>query len=168
MDEPNPTLQEFVDRFEADFCGELDDDDFYVISQASKISALAPIYSLLPGKFPPLYEELVLSYRWPRADVGRFRLLANPPGNGYAGLLEEICCDKPLFDLCTRNGYIQFGRGPDVCYDPICFDTTAGSDRKNFPVMQLDHEEILCNDRIRVVAVLARSFEELVLRIISA
>lgn len=167
MDEPNPTLKKFVDRFEADFCGELDEEDFFVIFQASEPSSLAPIYSLIPGKFPPLYEELVLNYRWPRADVGRYRLLANPPGKDHGGLLEEICRDKALFDFCTRHGYVQFGRGPDICFDPICFDTNNGTDRKNFPVVQLDHEEILCNDRLRVVQVLARNFEELVLSVSS-
>src|SRR5215469_2156711 len=41
---------------------------------------LEPIYAKLPARFPPLYERLVLSYRWAEIDLELFTLLANPPG----------------------------------------------------------------------------------------
>jgi hypothetical protein len=63
-------------------------------------------------------------------------------------------------------GYIQFGRGPDVNYDPVCFDTRRDPGSRDAPIVQLDHEDILCNRRLRVVAELARSFRALVLDVI--
>ena len=37
--------------------------------------ALRELYRHVPGPMPPLYERLVLSYRWTEVDVGRVRLL---------------------------------------------------------------------------------------------
>ena len=60
-------------------------------------------------------------------------------------------------------GYIQFGRGPDSDFDPVCFDLKS---RKKYnrecKIVKLNHEEILCNNRIKVVSELAASFEQLV------
>jgi len=46
-------------------------------SPATLRDALRELYSDVPGPLPPLYERLILSYRWPLADVGRLRLVAN-------------------------------------------------------------------------------------------
>jgi hypothetical protein len=45
---------------------------------ATSASSLTRLYVKLPGRFPRLYEKLVLSYRWAEVDLGNFRLLANP------------------------------------------------------------------------------------------
>lgn len=44
--------------------------------------ALEPLYAKLPARFPPLYEQLLLSYRWAEVDLQSFTLLANSPGEG--------------------------------------------------------------------------------------
>jgi len=46
-----------------------------------QVTALDPVYAKLPSRFPPLYEQLVLSYRWADVDLQRFTLLANPTGD---------------------------------------------------------------------------------------
>jgi hypothetical protein len=48
--------------------------------------ALEPLFAKLPARFPPLYEHLVLSYRWADVDLQRFTLLANPPGGELSGI----------------------------------------------------------------------------------
>src|SRR6266481_8517113 len=54
-----------------------------------KVSAdralIAEIYSELPARFPPLFELLLLSYRWAEVDLRLYRLLANPPGRDLSG-----------------------------------------------------------------------------------
>jgi len=40
---------------------------------------LQQLYRKLPARFPRLYEELVLSFRWADVDLEAFTLLANPP-----------------------------------------------------------------------------------------
>jgi hypothetical protein len=123
---------------------------------------LDPLYANLPARFPPLYEELVLSYRWAEVDLQTFRLLANPPGADLSGLLAEIERDKGLTESLIPAGYIKFGKGPDVDYDPVCFDLKSRAKGKDYRIVKIDHEEILCNYRVKVVTELAPSFEQLV------
>jgi hypothetical protein len=129
---------------------------------ATDNAALDAVYARLPARFPPLYEQLVLSYRWAEVDVGNFRLLPNPPGTGLSGLLTEIERDPALLSRLLPAGYIQFGRGPDVDYDPVCFDTKSRSSDHDYRIVKIDHEQILCYDQLKVVAELAPSFRHLV------
>ncbi len=128
-------------------------------------SCLDALYAKLPARFPHLYEQLVLSYRWAEVDLERFTLLANPPGEGLELLLEQIHRDKHLTKILESNGYMRFAKGPDIDYDPVCFDLRHRRPG-DFRIVKLDHEEILCNSRIREVAELASSFRELVLKTI--
>lgn len=41
-------------------------------------SALEPIYAKIPARFPPVFEQLVLSYRWAEIDLVDYRLVPNP------------------------------------------------------------------------------------------
>jgi hypothetical protein len=99
-------------------------------------SQLDPLLAKLPARFPPLFEELVLSYRWAEVDLQLFRLLPNPPGPDLSGLLHEMMKAKALWDGLLPAGFIQFGMGPDMDYDPVVsiFDRvqsarTTGSSR---------------------------------------
>ena len=117
--------------------------------------SLAPLYAKLPARFPPLYEQLVLSYRWAEVDLVSFRLLANPPGSALSRLMSEIEKDKGLWESLIPAGYIQFGKGPDVDYDPICFDIKSRTKRNDYRIVKIDHEKILCDYKVKVVAEVA-------------
>ena len=125
-------------------------------------SLLEPLYARLPARFPPLFEHLVLSYRWAEVDLQLYTLLANPPGPGLSRLLEQLSKAPALWDALRPAGYLQFAKGPDYDYDPVCFDIKRRRKNRDCPVVKIDHEEILCNNRMRVVAELASGFEELV------
>jgi hypothetical protein len=159
-------LDSFVKCFRDDGCAFYDGD--LIVHCSTDSSALEPIYSIVPIRFPALFERLILSYRWNGADVARFRLLANPPGSDLSGLLNNITGDKALYDICSRNGYVPFGKGPGVNYDPVCFDIKKNIQSRQYPIVRLDHEEILCNSKIKVVEELAPDFDELVLSIVSS
>jgi hypothetical protein len=122
---------------------------------------LAPIYQKLPGRFPALYERLVLTHRWIEVDLQTVRLLANPPGSTLSGLLREIFRDQALADVLIPAGFVPFGKATDVNYDPICFDLNSrqGDD---CPVIQFEHETILCHGTIGERRRRAASFRELV------
>ena len=128
------------------------------------------LYSVLPAKFPPLYEMLVLSYRWPRSSIGAqdkyFSLLANRPGPGLVGLEDEVLNDECLAQDCFDNGYIQVGFAPFDRYDPVCFAVQSGLSPEQFPLVILDHEQILCWSKIKIIKKVAPSFRELVLQAI--
>jgi hypothetical protein len=129
-------------------------------------SALDRIYSNLPRRFPPLFELLLLSYRWAEVDLQLYRLIANPPGNNLSGFLERMSKDRGLWESLKPAGYMQFGKGPDLDYDPICFDMRSRKKNGDCRIVKIDHEEILCNYRLKIVGELAPSFEELMLRTI--
>jgi hypothetical protein len=135
------------------------------IKVQTDLTALDPVYAKLPARFPPLYEQLVLSYRWADVDLQKFTLLANPPGDELSGLLQKIMKAKGLWETPIPNGYIQFGKGSDMDYDPVCFDISSRKNR-DYRIVKIDHEEILCNYRIKVVSEIAPSFRALVLQTI--
>jgi hypothetical protein len=53
-------------------------------------------------------------------------------------------------------------------YDPVCFDMNSRKKNREMRVVKIDHGEIFCNSRVKVVAELAPSFEVLVLQTIEA
>src|SRR5579862_2741930 len=132
-------------------------------------SALEVLYRGLglPGRgstrLPPLYETLLLSYRWAEVDLGTYRLLPNEPAEDLSPLLAALRADKHLYETLVPNGYIQFGRGPDVNYDPVCFDFRQRQRYGDCRIVRLDHEAALCDGRIRETAELAPNFRSLVL-----
>jgi hypothetical protein len=132
----------------------------------SEVALLEPIYARLPARFPPLYQRLVLSYRWADIDLQSYRLFANPPGPNLSGLLDQMTQDPTLWKYLLPAGYVQFGKGPDVDYDAICFDFNSRKKNGDCRIVKIDHEEILCNDRVKVVAELALTFEQLVVQTI--
>jgi len=129
-------------------------------------SSLEEIYRKLPGPFPPLFEALVLSYRWAEVDLRSYRLLANPPGIDLRRLLQEMSHDPGLWEALLPAGYVAFGKGADIDYDPVCFDVRSRSKGGDCRIVKIDHEEILCNYRVKEVAELAPSFEDLMLQTI--
>jgi hypothetical protein len=129
-------------------------------------NALEAIYAKLPARFPRLYEKLVLTYRWEQVDLQRCRLLANPPGDGLTGLLEQMSKDPALWNTLRAAGYIQFAKGPDIDYDPVCFDLSARKKNGDCRIVKIDHEEILCKNRLKVVSEVAPSFDDLMRRTI--
>lgn len=156
-------LAAFTAVFRCEECRTPGDQPKRPVSTHTSRGALADLYAVLPARLPHLYEQLLLSYRWPETDLGPF-LLANPIGPGLAGFLEELKGDPVLWAVLIPSGWIRFGMGPDLNYDPVCFDTRRRRKDGDYRVVQLDHEELLCNSRIKEAAELAPSFRELVQR----
>jgi hypothetical protein len=131
-------------------------------------AALEEIYAKIPRRFPRLYERLVLSYRWAEVDLATHALLPNPPGPGLIGLFLGISGDRGLWESLRSAGFVQFGRAAGGNYDPVCFDMNSKRRSGDFRIVRIDHEEILCNYRVKVVCELAASFYELVRQTIEA
>jgi|TARA_R110001592_G_scaffold359790_1_gene667092 hypothetical protein len=108
---------------------------------------LDPLYQRIGGTFPPLYEHLLLSYRWLEVDLKLLRLFANPPGDNFTGLSEAIFADRALAEVLIPTGYVPFGRS-SVNYDPMCFDLNTRAPTGDCPVIQFEHEAILCERQI--------------------
>ena len=92
--------------------------------------------------------------------------MANAPGPDLSGLLLEMLNDRPMWDSLVCNGYVQFGKAADLNYDPVCFALKRRLIDADCSIVQIDHEEILCNDRVREVREIASSFRQLILQTI--
>jgi len=64
--------------------------------------------------------------------------------------------DETIWQATRQVGFIVFGRPDSGSYDPICFGPSR-ADREP-PIVQLDHEAILIDNRIEVVEEIAPSF----------
>ena len=135
------------------------------IADTTPRDALDALYSFVPERLPRLYERLVLSYRWYEVDVGPLRLLSSLPPR-LNGLLDSMTKDQVLFATLSAAGFAQFGKGPDVDYDPVCFDLSTCVD-EDCRIVRFDHEEILMNGRLVEVAELAPTFRALVERLMT-
>jgi hypothetical protein len=145
-------------------------DEFGMVSWRPRKTELEPstlefLHSKLPARFPPLFERFLLTYRWAEIHLDRYTIMANA-GPNLEGFFKAISGDAGLWESLIPAGYIRFGKGPDIDYDPVCFDMNSRKKNREMRVVKIDHEEILCNYRIKVVAELASSFEALVLQTI--
>jgi hypothetical protein len=154
--------QVLIDRFVAS----LEKSEWRPLKVAADYAALEGLLANLPGRLPPLFELLLLSYRWAQVDVGLCELIANPPGPDLMGFLKEMSRDRGLWESLRPASYVQFGKGYD--YDPICFDMSAREKNGERKIVKISHEEILCNYRVKVVAEIAPTFEQFVVRSIEA
>jgi hypothetical protein len=131
------------------------------VAESLSRDVLRELYREVPGPLPPLYERLILSYRWAQADVDRLTLLSNLPP-GLMSLASAINRDQGLVEMLIPAGFVKFGRGPDVDYDPVCFDLGHRATDGDCRIVKFDHEEILCNRRLVEVGEVAPSFRRLV------
>jgi len=128
----------------------------------TKVELLDQLYAKLPARFPPLFERLLLTFRWAEVDLKIYTLMANPLGPDFVPFLSEISRDRGLWEALVPAGYLRFAKGPDMDYDPVCFYMNSKKKSREMRVVKIDHEEILCHYRVKVVAELAPSFEALV------
>jgi hypothetical protein len=125
-------------------------------------SALDGLRAKLPARIPELFEHLLLNYRWAEVDLDFFTLTANPLGNDLSRWFDEASRDRFLWNFHLRSGYIPFGKGHDMDYDRICFETKSRKKGDECRIVKIDHEEVLCNERIKIVREMAPSFRSLV------
>ena len=85
-------------------------------------------------------------------------VFANTGHESREDLSVGIFNDRKIAEATLEPGYIQVGRPDDGSYDPICFYARRSVSNLEFSIVRLDHEEILCNDRIRVAQPMADSF----------
>jgi hypothetical protein len=134
------------------------------IRQDTAADHLSALYNILPSRFPPLYEKLILSYRWADVDLQLFTLFANPPGPDLKPLLDRISGDKYLWEQLIQAGYLPLGKGPGGDYDPVCFELKSRKQNADFRIVKVSHEEILSFGRLKIAGEVAASFRDLILK----
>jgi hypothetical protein len=112
----------------------------------------------LPRRLPASFRSLVTRYAFPPLQVGELSLFGNQGTVDVEEMSIAIFQDPIIAAGTLRAGYIQFARPATGSYDPICFDARHTASNREFPIVRLDHEELLCHDRIHVSGKLAASF----------
>ena len=142
-------IDQFVERVNSP------DSNFHRIDNAPWIVDLE---SRLPKRFPVSFRSLITRYSFSAFDAGALSFFSNLGDDSDEELNVAIFKDRIIADATLKAGYIQCGRPVGGSYDPICFNANDSSKNREFPIVRLDHEEILCRDRIQIVGRLADSF----------
>ena len=146
---------------------EVDHDSFnWTIRAAPSNPWIDNLVNRLPQALPAAHQSFVKRYRFCNFEVGPLMFFANTGQNIFYELSDRAFLDKFLFPTLHKNGYLEFGKPHQSNYDPVCF---AMQRRKNddAPIVQLDHEEILIRERIRIVREIAPSFKKFLQQAIS-
>ena len=146
-------VHEIIDSFVArvDPLGHL----FRRVESAPWVDALE---AKLPKRFPASFRSLVTRYTFPSFEAGGLSFFPNTGVNSSEELSVAIFNDRIIAGATLKAGYIQFARPEGGSYDPICFDARRAVSNHEFPIVLLDHEEILCRDRIYESERVADSF----------
>jgi hypothetical protein len=115
----------------------------------------------LPKRLPQSFASFLSRYSFPEFDVVGISLFGwDSDSNPY---IEEASAAKgSLSELLLPAGYVQIGRPDTGNFDAICLDLNKPVQNREYRIVQVDHEDILCNWRVRVSGELWPSFIKLV------
>jgi hypothetical protein len=121
----------------------------------------------LPKRLPRSFAAFLSGYSFPSFDLGGVTLFSwDSTSNPY---IDEASAPKgSLSELLLPAGYVQIGRPDGGDFDAVCFDLNEKSQNREHRIVQVDHEDILCDQRIRVSGKLWNSFIELVNHVLTS
>ncbi|MDQ3917562.1 MAG: SMI1/KNR4 family protein [Acidobacteriota bacterium] len=120
-----------------------------------------PLESKLPRRFPVSFRSLITRYTFPAFDACGLSFFSNTGGDSPEELGVAIFKDAAVAGATLGVGFIQFARPESGSYDPVCFDARRAASNREYPVVRLDHEDILCRGGVRGLRVVAGSFYHL-------
>jgi hypothetical protein len=124
-------------------------------------SRLRILEEKLPKRMPESFESFLSRYAFPAFDVLGITLFEwDSDSNKY--IVEASAPKNSLSELLIPAGYVQIGRPDTGDFDAICFDLNHQAQNRECRVVQVDHEDILCNRKVRVTGELWPSFIKLV------
>jgi len=137
------------------------------IQGAENTSRLRRFEEKLPKRLPQSFQSFLSRYSFPEFDVLGITLFAwDSDLNPY---IEEASAAKDsLSEFLLPAGFVQVGRTDAGGFDAICFDFNDPAQNREYRIVQVDHEDILCNSKVRVVATPWPSFIGLVQNTLSA
>ena len=136
------------------------------IQRATSNPWIGKLTQQLPQSLPGPFRSLIERYRFCNFVVGPVMFFANSGHELFYELSTKIFKDKNLFPTLSQHAYAQFGMPHEGDYDPVCFAMQRRT-RDDAPIVQLDHEEILIRNRIRVVQEIAPTFRAFMRRAIA-
>lgn len=121
---------------------------------------LSEVESRLPYRLPATFRSLIARYLFPSFSVEplTFYSVGVTDPQTTAEFRQAIFADRHLSTFLFKNGFLPFARPADWNYDPVCFDYRSKARKTEPSVVRIDHEEILCNSRLRIVETLSAAF----------
>lgn len=116
----------------------------------------------LPYELPKSYLSLITRYAFPILELKPAMLYANTGKDVFNELSKSIFKDKFMSEFLFKNGFVQLGVPYTGNYDPICFDCRKKVKNYEYPIVQLDHEMILCREKIKINKEIAPSFRSFI------
>ncbi|HLX85021.1 MAG TPA: hypothetical protein VKR59_14065 [Terriglobales bacterium] len=138
------------------------------IREEDNASRLRIFEEKLPKRLPQSFQSFLCRYSFPAFDVMGIALFGwDSDSNAYveeASAAESSSRRFPvhLSEFLIPAGYVQIGRPDGGDFDAICFEFNQQSQNREYRIVQVDHEGILCNSKVRVSSELWGSFVELV------
>ena len=109
----------------------------------------------LPKRLPQSFAEFLSRYSFPAFDVLGISLFGwDSDQNQFTQ--ESSAAKGSLSGLMLPAGYVQIGRPGN--FDAICFDMNKQRQNREFPIVRVDHEDILCNWKVCVSGEIWPSF----------
>ena len=104
----------------------------------------------LPKRLPQSFESFLARYSFPAFDVMGISVFEWDSDSN--ALAEEAAAAKgSLSELLIPAGYVQIGRPDTGSFDAVCFDLNSRSQNLECRIVQIDHEDILCNWKVRIL-----------------
>ncbi len=121
----------------------------------------------LPKRLPQSFSSFLSRYSFPAFNAEGISFFGwDSAANAYTA--EAAGVEGSLSELLLPAGYVQIGRPDSGNFDAICFDLNEPEQNREYRIVKVDHEEILCNWRIRVSGELWPSFVKLVDNVLSS
>jgi hypothetical protein len=115
----------------------------------------------LPKRIPESFESLLSRYSFPEFDVLGITLFGwDSESSQYT--MEALGPKNSFSELLIPAGYVQIGRPDTGNFDAICFDLNHQAQNREYRIVRVDHEDILCNWKVRVTGELWPSLIKLV------
>jgi len=122
----------------------------------------------LPKRLPQSMEYLLSHYSFPSFDVDGISLFAWMPDSESNGFFGAALAKKgTLSELLLPAGYVQIGRPATGDFDAICVDLNGKAQNRENRIVRADHEQILCNWRVKITCELWPSFRRLVASVLA-
>ena len=116
----------------------------------------------LPRRLPPSFASLVTRYSFLSFELAEVEFFANLGDHEEEELVEVAFKDQYLWRPALAQGFIQIGRPTDGSYDPVSFDMRTSRSDGEWPLVRLDHEELLQRERVVICEEIAESFLALI------
>jgi len=136
------------------------------IREEDNKARLESLEAKLPKRLPQSFGSLLSQYSFPAFDVEGISLFGwESASNAYTD--EASAAKGSLSELLIPAGYVQIGQPDTDSFDAICFDLNQKCQNREYRIVQVEHEQILCNWRVKVSDEPWPSFIKLVEHVLS-